>query len=452
MRPLNLTEIARAAGGQYSGGGVVSAVFTDSRAPVKNGLFIALRGDSFDGHDYMQSLENTGTAAVICSRRVNCSIPQIIVDDTKKALLRLAEYYRSLFHIPLVALTGSVGKTTTKEMVHCALSAAYNTLKTEGNLNNDIGMPLTLLKIEDTHEAAVIEMGMNHPGEISVLSRTAKPDMAIITNIGVSHIENLGSRENILAAKLEILDGMRPGAKIILNGDDKLLRSVDVRGFDPYYFGVNENHLDMYAADIFEKNGKTEFLVCIDGLAQRVSLPAIGFHNVHNALAACLTAYLLGIPLAKAAGALTRYESAGMRQRINKIAGITFIEDCYNSSPDSVNAAISVLRSIKANKKIAVLGDMLELGDYSETAHSLIGEYAAKAKIDVLFTYGTATAATAKAASAFGVKTVSSFTDDNTLAEMLCGIVEKGDAVLFKASRGMKLETVINKLYEKLGL
>ncbi|MDR1629579.1 MAG: UDP-N-acetylmuramoyl-tripeptide--D-alanyl-D-alanine ligase [Oscillospiraceae bacterium] len=456
VKTLTISEIAAAVGGELRCADTslreveIQAVFTDTRFPMQHGLFIALRGERFDGHDFIKDLEHTSAAAVLSEEAISTPLPLILVKNTGKALLDLASYYRSLFSIPVIALSGSVGKTTTKEMLSCVVGERFRTLKTAGNLNNEIGMPMTLLRMESFHEAAVIEMGMNHFGEISRLSKCAKPTMALITNIGVSHIEYLGSRENILKAKLEILEGTQQGAPVILNGDDDLLSTAGITGFQTIYFGIHNPSSQVRACHIVEENGHTSFLADIFGTRQEITLPTVGIHNVYNALAACAVGSLLEIPPEKIASALKSYVPAGMRQRMKQIGGVQVVEDCYNASPDSVKAAINVLSSMRGGKKIAVLGDMLELGDYSKTAHGLSGDYAAKAKVDLIFTYGERSKETAKAAMAGGVKRVYSFTDGETLAEMLAETVEDGDAVLFKASRGMQLENVMNKFYELL--
>lgn len=454
LKRMSLSEIAKAVGGVLRQADSLEAeieiegVFTDSRFPVKGGLFVALVGENFDGHGFAVDVEKADAGAILCSKAVKSSLPCVLVPDTGRALLDLSSYYRSLFPIPIIALTGSVGKTTTKEMVACVVGAGYKTLKTEGNFNNEIGMPKTLFELNEGHEAAVIEMGMNHFGEISRLSKAAKPDVALITNIGVSHIENLGSRENILRAKLEILDGLKEGSNIILNADDELLSGADVKGFSPIYFGINSSLADVSASHILTENGHTSFLADIFGQRQKIRIPTIGMHNVYNALAACAVGYLLEIQTEKIAAALEKYMPAGMRQRIRQVAGLQVIEDCYNASPDSVKAAINVLSSMDGDRKIAVLGDMLELGEYSKTAHRLSGEYAAKAGVDWLFTYGERSKETAKAAMYGGVGKVNSLTDKDILAELLARTAQKGDVLLFKASRGMQLEHVIQKFYE----
>lgn len=448
MKEISLSEIAAAVNGKITADCTFKGVYTDSRKPVAGGLFIALEGERFDGHDFVESAENDGAAAVMCRKKVDTSLPVIYVSDTKKALLSLASYYRSLFDIKVVGLTGSVGKTTTKEMTALVMAAEYNTIKTQGNLNNDIGMPLTIFKIDEDTQAAVIEMGMNHSGEISALTTVSRPDVGIITNVGVSHIENLGSRENILKAKLEILEGMKKGSAVILNGDNDLLSQVENEEYNIVFFGIDNVNCTVRAVDIEMSAEDTRCKFIYNNEKYDVYIPVSGIHNVYNALAAFTAGVYTGVEPAKAADAIKDYVPAGMRQKTVKKNGIVFIEDCYNASPDSVKAGINTLVSSGAKRTVAVLGDMLELGDYSKTAHSECGKYAAEKAVDVLFAYGNESAYTAN--NAFGVKQVYHICDEKALADKLADILSDGDAVLFKASRGMKLENVIKLVYEKL--
>ncbi|MBQ4626273.1 MAG: UDP-N-acetylmuramoyl-tripeptide--D-alanyl-D-alanine ligase, partial [Clostridia bacterium] len=375
---------------------------------------------------------------------------QIVVESTRLALLDLAGYYRSLFNIKVIGITGSVGKTTTKEMVHTVVSSKYNTLKNEGNLNNEIGVPLTLFRLDKTYEAAVIEMGMSGFGEISRMTRAVKPDVAIITNIGVSHIEMLGSREGILRAKLEILEGMKSDAPVILNGDDDMLVTVRPGAHPVIYYGIQNSGAKIKANGVDAKESEISMSVDFDGKEIKAELPFPGRHNAYNALCAAAAGSLLGIEPEAAFEALKGYVPAGMRQRITKKCSMTFIEDCYNASPDSQAAAMAVLGGINAKRRIAVIGDMLELGSVSKEAHYGVGVRAAENGIDVLLTYGERSLETARGAKENGVKTVKSYSDKKELSRELCSMLEAEDAVLFKASRGMKLEEVIFAVYEHL--
>ena len=335
-------------------------------------------------------------------------------------------------------------------MVHAALSAKYNTLKNEGNLNNEIGVPLTLFCLAPSHEAAVIEMGMSGFGEISAMTNIVRPDVAIITNIGVSHIEKLGSREGILKAKLELLEGMKPNAPVILNADNDMLRTVRPGAHRTVFYSIDDPVGEYRASDIVMTDDSLEFTVAAGAQAVRAKLPCTGRHNVYNALAACAAGKCLGIDIAESLEALKGYVPSGMRQRIVKKGGITFIEDCYNASPDSQAAALAVLGAMRATRRIAVIGDMLELGSVSEQAHREVGEKAAQNGVDAVLTYGERALLTAEGAKAGGVPLVRSFGNKKELSDFLSNELHEGDAVLFKASRGMKLEDVIYSVYSAI--
>lgn len=448
MQNLSLSEIAKAVGGVAEGKATVSGVFTDSRSPIKNGLFIALSGDKFDGHDFVPSLENTGIAAVLLERDLSTSLPKILVKDTRQALLDLAKYERLKYDIPMIGLTGSVGKTTTKEMIAMVLSTAFSTLKTEGNLNNDIGMPLTLLRLNESFEAAVIEMGMNHSGEISRLTSVCRPNIGVITKIGVNHIENLGSQENICKAKLEILDGMEDGSPLVVNGDDSFLGNFESKNHPVFRFGIDSNRNDVYAREIELSENSIHFTAFCQNEKASVSLPCAGKHNVYNALAALAVAHLMKIPLEKAAKALEDYSPSGMRQKVFVKDGITWIEDCYNASPDSMEAALKVLSAYHGGRKIAILGDMLELGGFAEALHRRVGKAVAENQVSLLYTYGPLSEYIADEAKRLHVE-VESFREPEALADAVRPLLKTGDVVLVKGSRGMKMEKIIKKIFDE---
>lgn len=450
MKALSIKEIASALGAEYTGEAVISGISIDSRTIEKGDLYIAIKGENFDGHDFSESAVKNGAAAVMCHNDIDCACPKIIVKDTQEALLALASWYRQQFDVFVVGLTGSVGKTTTKDMIAAVFQSERITLKTEGNLNNSIGVPRTLMRLEEDTQTAVVEMGMDGKGQISVLTNCVKPDAAVITNIGVSHLENLGSREGILAAKMEIVEGLKKGGKLFLNSDDPYLMSVQPEDYEIVYFGIN-NSACKYRAENIEANGAgTEFDVCWEENVQHAIIPTIGKHNVYDALCAFAVGCEHGISPENAAKGLSQYKPSGMRQKLSSFNGITFIEDCYNASPDSVRAAISTLSSLNVKRKIAVLGDMLELGSISEEAHKNSGMLAAKKGIDAVFTLGERSAATAEKAKELGVEVAENFSSHEELVNRLSTFIEAGDAVLFKASRAMKLEDVIKPLYEKL--
>ncbi len=447
MKPLTYKEAAAAVGSVSKLCGSFNDVCTDTRKITDGCLFIALAGENFDGHDFAAKALETGAGAVICEKDCGLGEKQILVKSTRQALLDLAGYYRDLFKIPVIGITGSVGKTTTKEMTHAVISAKYKTLKNEGNLNNEIGVPLTLFRLDESYEAAVIEMGMSDFGEISRITAAVKPDVAIISNIGVSHIENLGSREGILKAKLEILESMAPDAPVILNADDDMLINACTGNHEVRYYGIDSEKCVYKVIGFSACGDETELEADFGGESVKARLPFKGRHNIYNSMAAITAGSFFGINPADALEALKNYVPAGMRQKINRKNGVIFIEDCYNASPDSQAAALSVLKETEAKRRIAVIGDMLELGSVSVKAHYGVGEKVAQNKVDILYTYGERTLETAKAAKENGVETVKSYTDKSALANELFAQLRENDAVLFKASRGMKLEEIIYAVY-----
>lgn len=445
---LLLTDIADYLGIEVNKQALITSVSTDTRKIETGCLFICLKGERFDAHDFVPQAVENGAAAIVSEKDVDCPVPVLRVESTHKALLDIARMYRERFSIPVVGLTGSVGKTTTKEMIYSVLSEKYNTLKTQGNLNNEIGLPSTLFSLDEKTEAAVIEMGMNHFGEISRLTNTCKPTMAVITNIGVSHIEYLGSRDGILKAKCEIFEGLEKGSFAALNGDDDKLITVKKDDYKILFYGINNTENDILATDIFQNGKSTSFTVRFDGKTQAVTIPTVGLHNVYDALAAFTVGACHNIEPQKIADGLSKYVPAGMRQRVKNVNGITVVEDCYNASPDSQKAAVDTLTALEGKRKIAVLGDMLELGERAPELHADVGKYLSEKGIDMLFTYGQLSKNTANAVTN-GKTECFSFVSKDELTKKLLSVLEKDDVVLFKASRGMKLEEVINKLYEE---
>lgn len=445
MKKQRLSQIASVLGATYNVDAEFDSVCIDTRKITRGCLFICIKGERFDAHQFANEALELGASAVMIHTDIEPNGAYIRVDDTSSAMLKLAGYYRSQFDIPVVGLTGSVGKTTTKEFTHLVVSAKYNAIKTQGNLNNEIGLPQMLFQIDSTTEAAVIEMGMNHFGEISRLTRATRPTVALITNVGVSHIENLGSREGILKAKLEICEGLSEGAPLILNADNDMLSTVKDSKHRLIFYGVDNG--DFRAVNIKQNDSSTEFDVEYYGKSQHIKIPTIGIHNVYNALAAFTVGYVLDIEPQLCANALEGYVPAGMRQRVTQVGGIKSIEDCYNASPDSMRASIKALADIKGNKKIAVLADMLELGEYSREAHLSVGNMVGENKIDILLAYGNDAKYYVENAKAGGVEAYL-FDDKQALADKLLQCASSGDVVMFKGSRGMKLEDIINTVYK----
>lgn len=449
LEKLTLADIIKAVGGRQESGAdcEITEVSTDTRDISKGSLFIPIRGERFDGHDFVAKAFEAGAAAVLADRDIKGKCV-VRVSDTRKAYLDLAGWYRRRFPVTVVGITGSVGKTTTKEMVAAVLESRYKTLKTEGNFNNEIGLPRTLLRLDSSYQTAVIEMGMSHFGEISRLAKAAAPNMGVITNIGVSHIENLGSREGILKAKLEILDGMDEHAPLLLNSDNDLLsQAADELEREIITYGIDSPHADICAVNIQETGLTTEFDIVFYGKKAHTVLPAIGKHNVLNALAAFAVGLINDVDPQAAVAALEQYTPAGMRQRIVDRRGMMVIEDCYNASPDSMLAALHALSAVGCTgRRIAVLSDMLELGSYSVRAHYDVGRAVAQSKADLLFCTGTDAAYIVKGAKEAGMDNAMFYPQRDDLVRAVRETVRPGDCLLFKASRGMKLEELMEKI------
>ncbi len=446
-------EIAGITSGTLVGADVrVSSVSTDTRSIEKGALFIAVKGERFDGNDYIGQAAENGAAAAISDRpsgsglAISADIPIIYVKNTREAQLALARSWRDRFPVKLCGVTGSVGKTSTKDMIYAVLSAQYNTLKTEGNFNNDIGLPRTLFGLSEEYKAAVIEMGMSDLGEISALSGAAHPEACVITNIGFCHIENLKSQENILKAKLEILDGATPDAPLILCGGDEYLDTVTPEragGRRIMRYGFSEKY-DVWADNIGHLENGERFTLHYAGGEYAAGVPVSGEHHILNALAAFCVGISFGIAPERIVPAFMDYQASGMRQRIEKRGGKTVILDCYNASPTSMKSSLSVLSNIKCEgKKIAVLGDMLELGEQSERLHAGLAELSDNA--DVFFLYGEEMKALAGALAAKNVPVFHS-TDKAEITKVLLENIKDGDAVLFKGSRGMRMEEIAEKV------
>ena len=408
----------------------------DSRSIQPGQLFVALRAER-DGHYFIGKAMAAGAAAALGERQLP-GVPMIAAPDSLTALQQIAAgWRRTLTQTRFIALTGSVGKTTTKEMTAAACAVRFPTQWTQKNYNNDIGVPRTLLDLRHETQVAVVEMGMNHAGELSRLTRIARPEIAVITNIGTMHIENLGSREGICRAKLEILEGLQPGGVAVLNGDEPLLRAA-APACDTRWFGFGPD-CDLRAEDLeLGTDGSVFTAVCRDHRV-RVELPAPGVHNVTNALAALLAARCAGVPLRAAAEGLRYFVNTGDRLRTYEQAGFTIVADCYNAGPESMKAAFEVLKTIPARgRRIAVLGDMLELGDFAPAAHRTVGEQAAEAA-DLILACGSLSRELVSAAG----NRARHFDTRESLLAALREAARPGDVILFKASHGMHLEQVL---------
>ena len=432
----------------------INAVVTDSRKVAPGCVFVCFPGERVDGHTFAAGAYKNGAAYVIANHPVE-GVPEdrtVVVPSSHMAMVRMASNYRMLFSPKMIGVTGSVGKTTTKEFCYAVLSAFGKTLKTEGNQNNEIGLPNTLFRLEPDTEYAVVEMGMSNLGEIERLARCARPNAGIITMVGVSHLESLGTRENILKAKMEICAGLPDGAPLALNADNDLLPTAKIPPrLRPVWFGIDAENADVRAVDIAPAGTGTSFtLVDKEFVKFEVTIPTAGRHTVYDALAAYAAATRLGLDAARAAAALADYRTTGMRQNIVEKQGVTIIEDCYNASPDSMKAALSVLHDLPVQgRRIALLGDMLELGDATETGHRQTGEWAAGAGVDLLIAYGPLSTAMAEAAKAKEVSVIHCQTAQEVV-QCLQQNVHPGDALLAKASHAMGLEDVLQKFYAEM--
>jgi len=459
MQQLKLKEILEATNGELICGDK-NAKFTNvsinSREIADGDLFIPIVGDRFDGHDFIVPSFKAGASASLTHKKIdpieNKSL--ILVDDTTKALGDLASFYRDKFDIPFVGITGSVGKTSTKDMVAVVLSQKFNVLKTEGNFNNEIGLPLTLLNLDSFHEAAVIEMGTSAPGEISRLTSITKPDITVITNIGTAHIEKFGSRQNILKAKLEILEGLSEGGIVVLNGDDNLLGGMkELLKFRTIFYGMEDGHdYQAYNVKTFGEAG-TIFEITIRNHEYKIHIPAPGTHNVYNALAAIAIGMELNIPVEKIVSGISEYIPYKMRLNITNRDGIKIINDVYNASPQSMEAAINVLKDVGSNgRTVAILGDMLEMGEWAATAHYGVGKFAASKGINFIIGVGENGKDIVQGAIDFGtsLNNLFSFENNSEVNEFLKGFIRIGDIILVKGSRGMKGEEIVDYIEDNI--
>ncbi len=429
----------------------------DSRTVNKGEVYLGIKGETYHGSTfYKEALKNGAIGCIlqdveISKEDINTYKNQFIikVEDVVKALCKIAEYKRSLYSIPVIGITGSVGKTSTKDMIASVMGTKYNVLKTEGNHNNDIGLPLTVLKLKE-HDAMVLEMGMSGLGEISVLANIAKPTTAVITIIGSSHVGELGSRENILKAKLEILEGLSGKGALIINNDNDLLNLWNTNNQDNHKhitYGI-ENESDLVAKNIVVNEKGSTFVLELSGKEYTVSIPVPGRHFVYNSLAAIAIGIENGIEIEKAIEGIAKFSLTKSRMEILKNKqNVTIINDCYNASYESIKAALEYLSSINANKKIAVLGDVLELGKYSQEMHQKIGEEVVKNNVDILITVGKeAKIVTNTVKNSTENIEVYSFDNNIDAINLLRELMKENDVVLVKASLGMNFKEIVDSI------
>lgn len=457
MEQITVNHIVEATGGRLlCGDGNLPLVHIsiDSRSMEGQDLFVPIVGERVDAHRFIGKAFEAGAAAALTSEHdeMEDNHPWIRVDDTKKALQAIGAYCRNRLSLPLVGITGSVGKTTTREMVAAALSAGYRVFKTPGNHNSQVGVPITLSEISGRDEIGVLELGMSMPGELTVIARIARVDMAVITNVGITHIEQLGSQENIYREKLTIQDGLKDGGILFLNGDDPLLKKTKAReGCTTVYYGTGENS-DYRAEDVRIEDGYPVFTAVCRDQRVPVRLNIMGRHNVLNAMVALAVADASHVPLEAAAGKLQEFTGFKNRQQIFERDGVTIIDDTYNASPVSMKAALEVLESMKrCPRHVAVLADMKELGPETVSFHREVGEWMAAHPVDVLLTLGELAKEIGEGALQAGCHCEHFHFEGEDLEGLygkLTQVLRPGDCVLLKGSNSMKLSSVSSRLTE----
>lgn len=468
MKEIYTRDVVRICNGELLCGNeneVLENFINDTREVKEGYVYIGFKGEHNDGSlFYENALENGAKVCILqkdsVSEKLNLDEVQekypertiILVEDTTKAIKQIAEYKRSLYDIPVVGITGSVGKTSTKDIIASVMAKKFNVLKTLGNYNSQVGLPLTVLRLKEDNNAMVVEMGMSSLGEISNLTKVAKPTVAVITNVGTAHIGNLGSRENILKAKLEILEGLQEGGTLVINNDNDMLHKWNEENtnkkFKVITFGI-ENKSDIMPYDIISSENGSTYKIDIDGKTYNVNVTVGGNHFVLNSLCAIAIGRLFGIEMNDILDGIANFELTKRRMQVEKNSkGVTIINDCYNANYDSMKAAIEYLGKINANRKIAVLGDMLELGDFSKTLHEKVGEEVAKNKIDILVTVGETAKDIARKAKEYGVEqsNIYEFSNNDEAVNLIKEIAKDGDFVLIKASNGMKFQEIFEKV------
>ena len=451
MKSMSLREIAAVCGGQYYGDETkldieVTGVAIDSRKVEEGFLFVPIKGARVDGHNFIpQVMENGALCSLSEHELEGATHPYIVVPSSEQALKDLAEHYRKALGIKVVGITGSVGKTSTKEMIGSVLSQKYNVLKTAGNFNNEIGLPLTIFNIRDHHEVAVLEMGISDFGEMSRLAKMAQPDICVITNIGLCHLENLIDRDGVLKAKTEMFEYRQPNAKIVLNGDDdKLITVKNSEDKSPLYFGLSTD-MDAYADNIHSLSLKgTSCTLHLGDKAIDVIIPIPGHHMVYNALAGALVGRELGLTSEEIKAGIEALVPVSGRNNMISTDSLLIIDDCYNANPVSMKASVDVLATADT-RKVAILGDMFELGENENELHRSVGVHAAEKEIDVLVCIGALSKNIAEGA-ANSKTAVHHFETKADFLNVVETLIKKDDCILVKASHGMEFPEIVEKL------
>ncbi|MCR4553567.1 MAG: UDP-N-acetylmuramoyl-tripeptide--D-alanyl-D-alanine ligase [Succinivibrionaceae bacterium] len=451
MISISLKEIAECCNGKLVGDNIsVASVTTDSRSASDNELFFALKGERFDAHDFLDGAVKNGARALVVDREVETSVPYIIVPDTKKALGMLGSYVKQKLNPVTVGITGTCGKTTVKDLTYSILSLAGETLATKGNFNNDIGVPLTLLRLTESHKYAIIEMGTNHHGEISYTTNLVHPDIALINNVGYAHLEGFGSLAGVFKAKSEIFQALAEDGTAVFNRDSEFYNEFEneQKKYRLCSFSVDNDAATTYASAIeLDDLGRARFVLHNPQGNIPVGLKIVGTHNVSNACAAATVAYALGLDLETIKNGLESYEPFQGRLQISNKNNITLIDDTYNASVNAVFAAIETLNSMKAYK-VLILGDMGELGDQAEELHKEVGKRVLNSKIDLFLAVGKLTELSVSASGGKGIF----FNTKEELKQWLKDNFDnaKISAVLIKGSHSMKMHEVLNYIKDEL--
>jgi UDP-N-acetylmuramoyl-tripeptide--D-alanyl-D-alanine ligase len=448
---LSLKELLEAVNGEviFMGKTEFNSICIDTRKIEKNNVYLAIKGENFNGNKFvLEAFKKGASVAIIDEVLFDLNDTEnletvIKVQDTEKALLQLAHYYRKKLGLKIVGVTGSCGKTSTKDLIAAFLSEKYKVFKTKGNFNNQIGLPLMILELDSSIDVAVLEMGMSNLGEIDVLANCARPDIAVITNIGLSHIENLKTQENILKAKSEIFNYFGEENSLIINGEDENLLKIKDKCFEILKIGYNHEY-DVYAFNIILEEDKTTFTVKDKEEEIIFTIPMAGKHNVLNSMLAIEVAKKLNVTFNEMKRGIKNLEATSMRLQVIKKNKITIINDCYNASPDSMKSSMDVLSTYKIGRKIAILGTMNELGEEAANSHKEVGKYALN-KVDLLIAIGKYNDCFKEG---FAGENLITFTTKEECINNLSTIIKENDVVLVKASRGMKFEDIVSSLEE----
>ena len=455
MKSLTLENITRVCGGVYHGSAdclqkEVESIVTDSRKTEPGCLFVPIVGERVDAHKFIPQVMEAGALATLSERVLDdAEFPYILVESSLQAIKDIAEFYLEELEVPVVGITGSVGKTSTKEVIASVLKEKYRTLKTQGNFNNELGLPLTVFRLRPEDDIAVLEMGISDFGEMSRLAKIAKPDTAVITNIGTCHLENLGDRDGVLKAKTEVLDFLQPCGHMVLNGDDdKLCTVTEHKGIRPVFFGLDPK-FDVYADEIVSRGLKgMSCRIHLGDKSFQVDIPMPGRHMIYNALAAAAVGRIYGLTTEQMKRGIESLQPVSGRFKMIETEKFLIVDDCYNANPMSMKASLDVLKD-GAGRRVAILGDMGELGENEVELHEEVGAHAGNCGIDVCICVGKLCSYMAKKAQETNPSLRVIYEPDReSLLADLSGYVEKGDTILVKASHFMKFEEIVEKLQE----